>query len=164
MEEDGEGKAQGAGAAGRCRWCGAAVERAKTGRTPLDCPACARVRKAAYQRLRHRLGGAVPRALLAGEIEAARADEAAARGFRPSGRRARCLFCGNERDVDARGYCRACVREGFDHVHEVTGRTNGWDRPQRRAAVAAGGWRGRPVSGPPSRLPRGVALLDDGVR
>lgn len=148
----------------RCRWCGAAVERAATGRTPLDCPACARVRKAAYQRLHHRLGGAVPRALLDREIADALADEDAARGFRPSGRRARCLFCGNESDVDARGYCRACVRERYDNVHMLTGKTDGWDRAERRAARTAGGWRGRPVAGPKSRLAQGVALLDDGVR
>ena len=79
--------------------------------------------------------------------------------FRPSGRLARCLFCGKERAVDARGYCRDCVRERLDAVHEMTGRTNGWDRTARRAAVAADEWRGRPVAGPKRLLRDGIPQL-----
>ena len=152
MTEDGEakGRAQGGDAgARRCRWCGAALEIAENGRCPLDCPACAEVRKAAYQRLHHRFGGVVTPAMLAVEMKAALAAARTEQRFRPSGRRAWCLFCGRERAVDARGYCKECVRERLDAVHEATGRTNGWDRPPRGAAVAAGGWRGRPVAGPP---------------
>ena len=166
MTEDGEakGRAQGGDAGARsCRWCGATLERPKNGRHPKACPACARVRKAAYVRLYHKYGGVVTPAMLDEETALALAAERTVPSFRTSGRRARCLFCGKERDVDARGYCKACVRKRLDAVHEATGRTNGWDRPPRRAAVAAGGWRGRPVAGPSSRLARGVVLLDDGV-
>ena len=146
-----------------CRWCGATLERSKNGRMTLDCPACAKVRTVAYQRLYFKYGRGVTPAMLAEEMKTALAAARTVRRFRPSARQARCLFCGKARAVDARGYCKECVCERLDCVHEATGRTNGWDRPPRRAAVAAGGWRGRPVAGPSSRLARGVVLLDDGV-
>ena len=136
-------------AARNCRWCGAALERSKNGRMPLDCPACAKVRKTVYHRLRFKYGRCVTPAMLAAEMKDELAADRTERSFRPSARVARCLFCGKARAVNARGYCRECVRERLDAVHEATGRTNGWDRPPRGAAVAAGGWRGRPVAGPP---------------
>lgn len=139
----------GANGARRCRWCGAAFERSKYCHRTLDCPACAEVRKTVYQRLHHRFGGGVTPAMLDAEMKDALAVARTMQRFRPSGRRARCLFCGRERTVDARGYCHECVREGFDNVREATGRSNGWDRPPRKAVVAADGWRGRVVAGPP---------------
>lgn len=39
-----------------------------------------------------------------------------------------CPYCG--RTVAGRGeYCPRCMANGFNHLHEVTGRTNGWDHP-----------------------------------
>lgn len=29
-------------------------------------------------------------------------------------------------------YCPTCVEAGFHYLHEVTGRTNGWDKPLRK--------------------------------
>ena len=136
----------------RCRWCGAELERAESGRPNLDCPACAAMRNAVYHRLRRKHGRGVTHAMLAAEMEAAliaaTLTEREKTTFLPSGRNARCLFCGKERDVDARGYCRDCVRERLDVVHEVTGRTNGGDSNRGSGAAAEGGWRGRPVAGP----------------
>ena len=36
---------------------------------------------------------------------------------------ARCLFCGRPLGTAFEEYCRPCVRDGFDNVHKVTGRT-----------------------------------------
>ena len=39
-----------------------------------------------------------------------------------------CPYCG--REVRGHGaYCPRCMANGFNHLHEVTGRTNGWDHP-----------------------------------
>ena len=39
-----------------------------------------------------------------------------------------CPYCGHE--VRGHGvYCPRCMENGFNHLHEVTGRTNGWDHP-----------------------------------
>lgn len=35
----------------------------------------------------------------------------------------RCRFCGAEIGSVFEDYCRPCVREGFDNVHRLTGRT-----------------------------------------
>ena len=41
-----------------------------------------------------------------------------------------CPYCG--RKVRGHGvYCPCCMANGFNHLHEVTGRTNGWDHPVR---------------------------------
>ena len=147
----------------RCRWCGAELERDGSGRPNLDCTECAAIRNAVYHRLRRKHGRDVTHAMLAAEMKAVRLAAPLAdrekTTFLQSGRNARCLFCGKERDVDARGYCRDCVRERLDVVHEMTGRTNGWDRTARRAAVAADEWRGRPVAGPKRLLRDGIPQL-----
>ena len=44
----------------------------------------------------------------------------------------RCLYCGRTFVSGTGRYCASCVRDGLHFVHEVTGRTNGWDK--RRAA------------------------------
>lgn len=39
-----------------------------------------------------------------------------------------CPYCG--REVKGRvAYCPRCMANGFNHLHGVTGRTNGWDHP-----------------------------------
>ena len=41
----------------------------------------------------------------------------------------RCPYCGKQ--IVGDGMCCArCVSQGFNHLHEVTGRSNGWDRPK----------------------------------
>lgn len=41
----------------------------------------------------------------------------------------RCRFCG--KGVHNGGlFCPSCMRDGFDAVYAVTGRTNGWDRKE----------------------------------
>jgi hypothetical protein len=41
----------------------------------------------------------------------------------------RCRFCG--RNVhDGSLFCPSCMRDGFNEVYAVTGRTNGWDRKE----------------------------------
>ena len=39
----------------------------------------------------------------------------------------RCRFCGNGVHNGSL-FCPRCMREGFNEVYAVTGRTNGWDR------------------------------------
>lgn len=72
---------------------------------------------------------------------ARRAKEAANPDPRP-----RCLFCGRAVRSEKRQYCPACIRDGFNNVHIVTGRTNGWNFSGGRTE-AEPGWRGRPVMG-----------------
>lgn len=52
-----------------------------------------------------------------------------------------CPYCG--RAVSNGTYCRNCVEEGFDDLHAVTGRTNGWDRKHYGPSRAKDGWRGQ---------------------
>ena len=40
-----------------------------------------------------------------------------------------CPFCGNQIKGDG-AFCQRCFSQGFNHIYEVTGRTNGWDRPK----------------------------------
>lgn len=40
----------------------------------------------------------------------------------------RCLYCGRTFVSGTGLYCASCVRDGLHFVHEVTGRTNGWDK------------------------------------
>lgn len=59
-----------------------------------------------------------------------------------------CKFCGSCVHVGNNGYCRECVAAGFDNVHKMTGRTNGWDvKPKAKPVPVADGWRGRPCAG-----------------
>ena len=39
----------------------------------------------------------------------------------------RCRFCGKP-VFNGASFCARCMREGFNEVYAVTGRTNGWDR------------------------------------
>ena len=60
-----------------------------------------------------------------------------------------CCFCGRPCRESAK-FCASCIRDGFDAVYELTGKTNGWDRKVRTVAKIAGvgdSWRGCKVAG-----------------
>lgn len=58
-----------------------------------------------------------------------------------------CPFCGKAVRNPKIGYCRTCIKKGFDEVHKMFGTTNGWDKRPMRVMPVRNGWRGRRVSG-----------------
>lgn len=73
------------------------------------CPECARARKNEYQRQRRR--------------ELRYGEEGDKSKMHP------CLYCGRP---TKKAYCPLCISEGWDGVHKVTGKTNGWDKGKIR--------------------------------
>lgn len=66
--------------------------------------------------------------------------------------RPRCKYCGSKRHVKESGFCRSCIRDGFDSVYRITHRSNGWDRVLPEGAKVVGGWRGQRVAGGGQRI------------
>lgn len=133
----------------KCDICGGELEPwSGRGAKRKRCPACAKVLTGMVSRLatRERYQG-IPNT---SERKAARFEEAKAlaRAKIAAARedpRNRCPYCGRLTKAE---YCGECVRNGYDQLHQFTGRSNGWDRQTKAADVsAADGWRGRPVAG-----------------
>ena len=59
----------------------------------------------------------------------------------------RCLYCGKKLGNTKRKYCPPCVKNGLANVHEVTGRTNGWNKRRGKNEELKPGWRGQMVMG-----------------
>ena len=59
----------------------------------------------------------------------------------------RCLYCGKQLGSAKHKYCSACRTNGLANVHEVTGRTNGWNRRRGQHESLKPGWRGQMVMG-----------------
>ena len=66
--------------------------------------------------------------------------------------RPRCKYCGSTRHVKESGFCRSCIRDGFDSVYRITHRSNGWDCVMPEGAKVVGGWRGQRVAGGGQRI------------
>lgn len=64
-----------------------------------------------------------------------------------------CPYCGRKTSANST-YCTKCVKEGFDEVHKMFGKTNGWNQRPIRVTVIRNGWRGRAVSGARSQSVR----------
>lgn len=54
-----------------------------------------------------------------------------------------CPFCGGA--TSGGRFCKTCMDEGFDKVYAVTGRSNGWERAERKKVSVKSGWRGRRI-------------------
>ena len=133
----------------KCDICGRVLERWNgRGAKRKRCPACAKVLNGMVSRIasRERYHG-IPNT---SERKAARFEEAKALARAKVAeaqkeRGGRCLYCGRFTKAE---YCGECVRNGYDQLHQFTGRSNGWDRPSKSGDVSAeDGWRGRPVAG-----------------
>lgn len=61
--------------------------------------------------------------------------------------RPHCKYCGSTRHVKESGFCRSCIRDGFDSVYRITHRSNGWDRVMPKGMKVEVGWRGQRVIG-----------------
>ena len=110
---------------GTCR-CGATIT---GGKHRAYCDACAEVRRslqAEYANLEAegRTGGEPCAKFVSRKYE-----EWLVSDVEEHPREARqCLYCGRT-FVSSKGeYCASCVRDGLHYVHQVTGRTNGWDK------------------------------------
>ena len=133
----------------KCDICGRELEpRSGRGAKRKRCPACAKVLTGMVSRIaaRERYQG-IPNT---SERKAARFEEAKALArakvaAAQKERGGRCPYCGRLTKAE---YCGECVRNGYDHLHQFTGRSNGWDKRAKADDVSvADGWRGRPVAG-----------------
>lgn len=124
------------------------------------CPECYAKARKEYLRdyARRRAGKAAAKDGGKPSAAAQEAEATAAPSAKTAGEPTRCLFCGA---VLLKGgqFCKTCLREGFNNVYEVTGRSNGWDRKPSAKVKIVSGWRGQGVIGgcrPSSGLePRG---------
>ena len=127
----------------RCDICGRAYRGAFNSKR---CPDCQAVYTRAYARHRqaakHR-GEAVDNKA-ANEYADRIARETANACATTEGR---CLYCGKKLKGDKSAYCVSCRTNGLANVHEVTGRTNGWERRRGNPAEIKPGWRGQMVMG-----------------
>lgn len=112
------------------------------------CPECSAARK----QIRSRVNGRVRLGIIGRDkAEAMFAAEwkqhlAKIRAWRKKGAH-HCRYCGKPTRPNAT-FCSRCVRDGFDNLYTVTGRTNVWDRKKaQRASVVKAGWRGQAAAG-----------------
>ena len=126
----------------RCGICGCAYKGAFNSKR---CPDCQAVYVRAYARHRqaakHR-GEAVDNK--AANEYAERYARAMANALATT--EGRCLYCGKQLGSAKHKYCSACRTNGLANVHEVTGRTNGWNRRRGQMVMGGGSSQGRPKS------------------
>lgn len=126
----------------RCDICGRAYKGAFNSKR---CPDCQAVYTRAYSRFRN---AAKARGETVDNIAAQKyADEAAREEVMPDTGGRRCLYCGKKLKGDKSAYCVSCRTNGLANIHEVTGRTNGWERRRSRQVEIKPGWRGQMVMG-----------------
>lgn len=129
-----------------CEICGAPVVQGG-GKTRLRCARCGKV----YDKIYKRYSVTRTRAYAKREEERkaaqARGEVVAAEPAQPKPTIGKCKYCGKVNVVNKHGYCRECVEEGLNLLHQATGRTNGWDAKPKKKVLAKGGWRGRPCAG-----------------
>ena len=126
----------------RCDICGRAYRGAFNSKR---CPDCQAVYTRAYCRFRN---AAKARGEAVDNIAAQKyADKAAREEVMPATEGRRCLYCGKKLKGDKSAYCVSCLTNGLANVHEVTGRTNGWERRRGNPAEIKPGWRGQMVMG-----------------
>lgn len=122
-----------------CDVCGAFFD--PTNNAQRHCPECAIKIKVVRARLYGRgirIKGAALMKMIFDEIRS---------GIHDFDEIVRCKFCGGTNDVRQSGFCRTCLANGFDHVYEMTGKSNGWDRKRYQSSQIQDGWRGQKCAG-----------------